>query len=110
GLLDPAEPVDGGPVEAHPFSERSFELLRSDGEGLQEAQHVGEPQADEPDPAFLHGTQDVFGFGRQRHDSRVAKLWRRSSYARVKSEGVAVAEEALLVPEGRGFCRSAPPA
>src|SRR5438105_1675976 len=58
-LLDPGEPLDGAAVEAHALGERALELLRRDGEGLQEPQDVGEPQADEPDPAFLHGAQDV---------------------------------------------------
>jgi len=44
--------------------EGALELLRGDRERLQEAGHVGEPQADEADPALLDRSQDVFGLGR----------------------------------------------
>ena len=70
GLLDPAEALDRGAVEAHPLGERSLELLGRDREGLQEAQHVGEPQADEPDTSLLDRAQHVLGFGGQ-HGTRV---------------------------------------
>jgi hypothetical protein len=59
GLLDPREAVDRGPVEGHAVLEGVLELGRADGEALQVAEHVGEPEADEPDPAFFHGAQHV---------------------------------------------------
>jgi hypothetical protein len=70
GFLDPGEPFDGAAVEPHPLGERALQLLGRDGEGLQEPQDIGEPQADEPDPALLHRAQDVFGFLRERHRLR----------------------------------------
>ena len=63
GLLDPAEPLDRRAVEAHALGERALELLRGDRERLQEAEHVGEPQPDEPDAVVFDGAQDVVGFG-----------------------------------------------
>ena len=56
------KPVDRGAVEAHPFGERALEFLRGDRERLQEPEDVGEPEANEADPALLDGAQDVFGF------------------------------------------------
>jgi hypothetical protein len=57
GLLDRIEPRDRGPVEAHTALERVLELLRVDREALQLAEHVREPQPDEPNvtvPDHLH--------------------------------------------------------
>jgi hypothetical protein len=65
GFLDAAEALDRRAVEAHALAERPLQLLWGDGEGLQDAQDVGEPQADELDPAFLGRPQDVVGFVRQ---------------------------------------------
>ena len=45
-LLDADEPVDRRAVEGHPVLERVLQLGRADGEALQVAEHVGEPQAD----------------------------------------------------------------
>ena len=58
GLLHPGEPVDGRSVEPDAFAERFLQLLRRDGERLQEPQDVGEPQPDEPDLAFLGRADD----------------------------------------------------
>ena len=58
-LLHPAEAVDGRAVEAHALVEGALELGRGDGEGLELAEHVGEPEPDEPDPSLLDRAQDV---------------------------------------------------
>ena len=62
GFLDPGEPLDGRSVEAHAFGEGPLQFLRCDGDRLEEAQDVGEPQADELDPALLYRPQDELGF------------------------------------------------
>ncbi len=59
GLLDAREAVDRRSVEGHPVVERVLELGRADGEALEVAEHVGEPQAHEPDTALLDGSKDV---------------------------------------------------
>ena len=56
---DAAEAVDRRPVEGHPVLERVLQLGRADGEALQAAEHVGEPQPDQADAAFLHRVQHV---------------------------------------------------
>src|SRR5262249_9133483 len=61
GLLDAGEPLDGRPVEAHPLDQRGLQLLRGDGDRLEEPEDVGEPQPDELDPPLLDGAQDVLG-------------------------------------------------
>ena len=48
-LLDPAEPVDGRPVEGHALLEGVLELGGSDAEGLGRPEDVGEPELDEAD-------------------------------------------------------------
>ncbi len=58
-LLDTAEAVDRRSVEVHALVERVLELGRTDGEGLQFPEHVGEPEADEPHSALLHGPKNV---------------------------------------------------
>ena len=58
-LLDPGVPLDRGAVEAHALLERALELGRRDGEALERAEHVGEPELDEAHAALLHGAQDV---------------------------------------------------
>ena len=58
-LLDPGEPVDGRPVEGHPVVQRALELGRADGEALQAAHDVGEPEPDEPNAPLLHHAQHV---------------------------------------------------
>ena len=59
-LLDPGEAVDRRAVEGHPVVERVLELGRADGEALQAAEDVGEPEPDQPDAAFFHAAQHVF--------------------------------------------------
>ena len=58
-LLHPAEAVDRGAVERHALLERVLQLGRADGEALQLAEHVGEPEADEADAALLHRAHHV---------------------------------------------------
>ena len=40
-----------------PSSKRLLQLGRGDGDRLEEAEHVGEPQPDEPDVALLERTE-----------------------------------------------------
>ena len=47
------------PSKVMPSSRARLELGRGDGEALQRAEDVGEPEADEADPALLDGPQDV---------------------------------------------------
>ena len=58
-LLDAAEAVDGRTVELHALVEGVLELGRGDGERLQLAEHVGEPEPHEADPALLDRAQHV---------------------------------------------------
>ena len=58
-LLHPAEPVDGGTVELHALLEGRVELHGGDGDRLDLAEHVGEPEPNQPDPSFLDGPQHV---------------------------------------------------
>ena len=58
-LLHPAEAVDRRAVEAHALVEGALQLGRGDGEGLELAEHVGEPEPDQPDPSLLDRAQDV---------------------------------------------------
>ena len=53
GLLDRVEARNGGPVEAHPIVECVLDLARSDGEALQVALDVGEPEQNELHALFL---------------------------------------------------------
>ncbi len=59
GFLDAGEAVDRGPVEAHALVEGAFELGRGDGEALEGAKHVGEPEPDELDLLVLDDLEDV---------------------------------------------------
>ena len=59
GFLHPAVALDGRAVEGHALLEGGLELGRGDGEALQGAQHVGEPEADESDTALFDRAQDV---------------------------------------------------
>ena len=52
------EALDRRAVEADALGERAFELGRCDGDRLEEAQHVGEPQPDETDVSFLDRAKD----------------------------------------------------
>ena len=58
-LLGPAEPVDRRTVELHALGEGALELGSGDRERLELAEHVGEPQADQPDATLLDGAQHV---------------------------------------------------
>ena len=71
GFLDAAEPLDRGAVEPHALGERTLELLGRDRERLQEPEHVGEPQPDEPDPPLLDRAQNELGFRGKHHPIRV---------------------------------------
>src|SRR5439155_22515741 len=84
-FLDPAEPLDRGPVESHALGERALQLLRGDGKGLQEAEDVREPETDEADVPFFHGAQDVFGFVREGHGCEGSGRRGPYRYADVKS-------------------------
>ena len=59
GLLDPAVALDRRAVEGHALLEGDFELGGGDLDRLQEPEHVGEPEADEPHASLLDGAQDV---------------------------------------------------
>ena len=58
GLVDAGEPLDDRPVEADALGEGPLELGRRDGDRLQGAEHVGEPEPDEPDVALFDGAED----------------------------------------------------
>ena len=49
GLLDAGEALDRRAVETHSLGHRELELVDGDDEGLEEPEHVGEPQVDELD-------------------------------------------------------------
>ena len=53
GLVDPGEALDDRAVEADALGEGPLELGRRDGHRLQGAEHVGEPEPDEPDVALF---------------------------------------------------------
>ncbi len=59
GLLDSRESFDRRAIEADALVERLLELLRGDGEGLEEAQNIGEPEPDETDPSLFDCPQHV---------------------------------------------------
>src|SRR5207237_9972687 len=63
-LLDAVEAGDRGAVEAHPVLERVGQLVAADGERLQLAQDVREPEADEFDVLRLDPLEDVGGADR----------------------------------------------
>ncbi len=58
GLVDPGEALDDRAVEADALGEGALELGRGDRDGLQGAEHVGEPEPDEPDVALFDGAED----------------------------------------------------
>ena len=58
GLVDAGEALDDRAVEADPLGEGPLELGRCDGDGLQGAEHVGEPEPDETDVALFDGAED----------------------------------------------------
>ncbi len=93
------------PSKPIPSSERALELLRRDRERLQEPEHVGEPQTDEPDAPLLDRAQHVVGFGGQRHGCTVRARPRRLGYGAVTSGGRApgrVYDARVLTPEMLG--------
>ena len=59
GFLDARVPLDRGAVEGHALFERAFELGRRDGEALELAEHVGEPEAHEAHASFFDGSEHV---------------------------------------------------
>ena len=59
GFLHPAVALDGRAVEGHALLEGGLELGGGDGEALQGAQDVGEPEADESDTPLFDRPQDV---------------------------------------------------
>src|SRR6185436_9549587 len=73
GLLDRVEARDRRAVEAHAALERVVELRDVDREGLELAEDVGEPEADEADVALVAKGLDVVGglwlVGHARHPS-----------------------------------------
>lgn len=58
-LLDPREPLDRGAVEAHPGLQGLGQLGACDGEALEPAENVGEPEAYEPDIVLLDEFQNL---------------------------------------------------
>jgi len=58
-FLDPREAVDRRAVEAHAVLEGVLQFGRTDGEALEVAQDVGEPQTDQPNATFLDGAEHV---------------------------------------------------
>ncbi len=57
GLDHPRQALDGRAVEADALGERGLQLRGSHGDRLQRAEHVGEPEPDEPDVALLDGAE-----------------------------------------------------
>ena len=58
GFVDAREALDDRPVESDALAEGSLELGRRDGDRLQGAEHVGEPEPHEADVAFFDGAED----------------------------------------------------
>ena len=58
-LLDPVEPGDRRAVESHALLERLVELVLADGEGLERAEDVREPEPDELDVLLLDARDHV---------------------------------------------------
>src|ERR687886_71972 len=58
GLVHPGEALDGRTVEADALREGALQLGGGHRDRLQEAEHVGEPQAHEADVAPLEGAED----------------------------------------------------
>ena len=57
-LVRPGEALDRRAVEAETFAERALDLGGGDRDGLQRADHVGEPEPHELDSALLDRSQD----------------------------------------------------
>ena len=66
-LIDAGEPLDRRAVEADALGERAFQLGRSHGDGLQVAEHIGEPQPDEPDITLFERAQHKLFLPVHRH-------------------------------------------
>src|SRR5205823_531522 len=81
-LLDRVEPRDRAAVEAHAALEGVVELLGVDREGLQLAEDVGEPEADEADAPLLHERLDVLGGLRSvgHGGAQASGLWGRGAW------------------------------
>jgi hypothetical protein len=60
GLRNPGKPLDGRSVEADAFLEGALEFGRGDRDRLEETEHVGKPQPDEPDIPFLQRAEHEF--------------------------------------------------
>jgi hypothetical protein len=116
-LLDAAEAVDGGAVEAHPLDEGALQLGGRDGEALQLAEHVGEPEPDEPDPSLLDGAEHVvtLAFHGGAHDDRLAPTatpgsWSRSHSVHTREKAGKLAPESVAaVPPSAGSGGHVPP-
>src|SRR5204863_309294 len=59
GFLDSRVPLDPSAVRGHALFEPAFELGRRDGEALELAEHVGEPEAREAHASFFAGSEHV---------------------------------------------------
>jgi hypothetical protein len=59
-LVDPGKTLDRRAVEADPLGERTLQLGGRDGHRLQVAEHVGEPQPDEPDVTLVERAEHEF--------------------------------------------------
>ena len=57
GLVDPGEALDRRTVEPDALGEGTLELCRGDRHRLEHAEHVGEPQPDEPDVTLFDRAQ-----------------------------------------------------
>ena len=96
-LLDPAEPVDGGAVEGHPLLQRVLQLCGADGEALELAEHVGEPEANEADPALLHRPHDVVLVSLHAHRLQSGPGWRCPRQSAMANRDQASAEQMVSV-------------
>ena len=65
-LGQPGRPLQGRAVDADPALERRLELGDGNGDRLGQAEHVDEPEPDEPDSALLDRAQDEVGVRRHR--------------------------------------------
>ena len=94
-LVHPGETLDRGPVEADAVGERALEFGRRDGDGLERAEHVGEPEPDETNiPLFERAQHEFFlpihgyhlrRFSRTLHRQMVGSRYQRKYPARVSA-------------------------
>ena len=61
GFVDASEALNGRTVEANALGEGTLQLGRRNGDRLQGAEHVGEPQPHETDVTFFNGAEYEFG-------------------------------------------------